>query len=173
MTDMVKYQPTELGTERLGEIIVKSGYFKTRDAAQAIICVLAGAEMGFGPIASMRGVKMVEGELSYSAQLIGAAIKKSGRYDYRVRDWADDRCRIEFYDRGQLIGESSFTLKEAQTAGLASKVNWKNYPKAMLFARALSQGARAHTPDVFSGAVYVPEELEQRIAENTRVDIET
>ncbi|RDT44717.1 hypothetical protein DXF87_27490, partial [Enterobacter roggenkampii] len=33
------------------------------------------------------------------------------------------------------------------------------FPKNMLFARAMSNGVKWFTPDVFSGPVYTPEEL--------------
>ena len=39
---------------QLGQIFVKSGFFAdTRDAAQAIVKVMAGQELGFAPIASI------------------------------------------------------------------------------------------------------------------------
>ena len=47
-----------------------------------------------------------------------------------------------------------------QKDGCNCKANWKNYPKAMMFARAISNGVRTYCPDVFSGMlVYTPDEL--------------
>jgi hypothetical protein len=163
----VEYKPTEIATERLGQIMVKSGFFKDlREEAQAIVKILYGKELGFGPMASVLGVYIVEGKPSLSAQLIAAAIQKSDRYTYRVREWNAKTCRIEFFAaRGvagqgmESLGESNFTIEEAATAGLASKTVWKQYPKAMLWARAMSQGARAYTAEIFSGAIYTPDEL--------------
>ena len=75
----------DMSLETLGQVMVKSGFFSdTRDAAQAIVKILAGQELGFGPIASMQGVYIVKGKTSLSANLVGAAIKRSGRYDYRI-----------------------------------------------------------------------------------------
>jgi hypothetical protein len=45
-------------------------------------------------------------------------------------------------------------MKEAQQAGLAAKDNWKKHPKNMLFARALSNGAKWYCADVFLTATY-------------------
>ena len=90
MNDIVRYEPTPIDTERLGDILVKSGFFKdTKDQAQAIVKMLYGGELGFGPIASMMGVYVVEGKPSMSAQLIASAIQKSGTFNYRVREWTD------------------------------------------------------------------------------------
>lgn len=163
----VQYKPTEITTERLGQIMVKSGFFKDlREEAQAIVKILYGKELGFGPMASVLGVYIVEGRPSLSAQLIAAAVQRSDRYTYRVREWTPMICRIEFFGAiGQAgqgmesLGEASFSMPEAQAAGLAGKQVWKSYPKAMLWARAMSQGARAYCAEIFLGAIYTPEEL--------------
>jgi len=146
---------------RVSAMLAKSGYFKdAKDAAQAGVKVLAGMEMGFGAFASMTGIYLIDGKLSVSANLLAQAIKRSGRYDYRIREHTDTACRIVFYEGGEEIGESSFTLEDAKRAGVAGRGPWRSYPQAMLFARALSQGARWHTPDVLGGsAAYLPEEL--------------
>jgi hypothetical protein len=37
---------------------------------------------------------------------------------------------------------------------------WGKYPRSMLFARAVTDGARTFAPDVFGGAVYGEGELD-------------
>jgi hypothetical protein len=64
---------------------------------------------------------------------------------------------------------TDFTMEEAKQAGVAGKDNWRKYPKAMLFARALSAGVRAHCPDVSVCPVYVPEELGADVNEEGEV----
>ena len=88
---------------RVGEVFVKSGFFAdTRDAAQAIVKVMAGQELGFAPIASMTGVYIVKGKVSLSANLIAAAVKRSGRYTFRVRKHDATICEIEFFECDKL-----------------------------------------------------------------------
>ena len=146
--------------QSLGEVFVKSRFFQdSQDAAQAIVKVMAGAELGFPPIASMTGVYIVKGKVSLSANLIAAAIKRSGRYTYRVRKLDDSGCVIEFFENGESIGESSFAREDAQRAQLLGKETWRSFFRNMAFARALSNGAKWHCPDVFGGPVYTPEEL--------------
>jgi RecT family protein len=159
----------QLDLMTLGRVLVQSGFFKdTRAEAQAVVKVMAGAELGFGPIASMQGIYIVEGKVSLSAGLIAAAVQRSGRFSYRVREWTDDECRIEFFEGSESLGFGSFTAAEAQRAGLAGKGPWRSYPKAMLWARAMSQGARAHCPAVFNGGIYTPEELGEEVDEEGR-----
>lgn len=161
---------------RLGNMLASSGYFKdARDAAQAGVKVLAGLEMGFGAFASMTGIHLIDGKPSVGANLLAQAVKRSGRYNYRVTKHTDQECVIAFFEHGEPIGESSFSMKDAQAAGVAGRGPWKAYPKAMLFARALSQGVRWHCPDVLGGTTaYVPEELGASVdGDGNVIDVES
>ena len=154
----------QLDVMELGALLSKSGYFKdATDAAQAVVKVLAGQELGFGPVASMTGIHIIKGRVTLSANLLGAAIKRSGRYDYHVGHLDDTECAIGFFagvgDEKRQIGISTFTIDDAKRAGLVNGDNWKKYPRNMLFARALSNGAKWYCPDVFGGPVYTPDEL--------------
>ena len=146
----------------LGKTLAASGYFNdTRDAAQAAVKVLAGQELGLGPIASMTGIYIVKGRVTMSANLMAAQIKRSGRYNYRVTTMTNDAVVVEFYENGQSIGVSSYTADDAKAAGLwGSSDPWKKSPRNMLFARAMSNGAKWFTPDIFAGPVYTPDEME-------------
>jgi len=148
---------TELQT--LGAVLAKSGFFAdTKDAAQACVKVMAGMELGFPAIASITGVYIVKGKVSLSANLIAAAIKRSGKYNYRVRQLDEAGCKIEFFEGGESLGVSSFTKKDAQDAGLVGDT-WKKFFRNMAFARALSNGAKWFTPDIFGGPIFTPDEL--------------
>lgn len=153
----------------IGTVFFQSGLFKdTRSAAAAITKVLAGQEMGVPPMEAMRGFHVYEGNVHFSAGLVGALIKRSRQYDYRVKEANDSVCVIEWRERVntglpiapkyEVVGESSFTRAEAEAANLLRKANWQTYAEDMLFARALTRGARRYCPDVFGGAVYVPGE---------------
>lgn len=144
----------------LGEVLAASGFFQdSRGAAQAAVKVMAGQEMGFGPVASMTGVYIVKGRVTISANLMAAAIKRHPAYTYRVREHTDTVCVIDFIEDGEVIGTSSFSWEDAKKGGLTGSATWKNYPRNMLFARALSNGAKWYCPDVFGGPIYTPDEL--------------
>lgn len=149
---------------RLGRLFAESGFFKdSRDAAQCTVRILAGMELGHAPFASITGVHLIQGKPTYSAGLIAATVKRSGRYTYRVNEHTDEVCALTFLERDGgtwlLIGESRFTLEDAKKAGLLSNPTWKSYPRNMLFSRALTNGVRWHCPDVFNSPVYTPDEL--------------
>ena len=157
-------QVNEMSLEGMAEHFLASGYFKDiSDPSKAIVKIMAGREVGIPPIASMMGLYIVEGKVTYSATTIGALIKRAG-YSWVV-SWTDDNgCILNFRDKnGTNLGTSSFSMADAKTAGLVGKPTWAKYPKAMMFARALSQGGRWFCPEVFSGGCYTPEELDPSI----------
>ena len=148
----------------LCDVFVKSGIFAdVKDQAQAIVKVLAGREIGLTPLESMMNLYIVKGRVAASAKVISSLIKKSRAYDYKIVKLTDDECQIEFVKIGAegvetTLGVSGFTLKDAARAGVVNGQNWKSYPRNMMFARAMTNGARWFCPDVYSG--YAEEELE-------------
>ena len=159
MTNELDQSMTLSETMELAKAMAKSGFFAdSRDAAQAVVKILAGRELGFGPVASMTGVNIIKGKVSLSANLIAASIKRSGRYNYRVVQMDDNQCSIDFYENGNKIGTSTFTLDDAKRAGLGGP-NWQKFPRNMLFARAISNGAKWYCPDLSGGPLYTPDEL--------------
>jgi hypothetical protein len=144
--------------ERAAKAMATSGYFTdSRDFSQAVVKIMAGQEMGFGVFASMTGIYIIKGRPSIGANLMAAAVKGSGRYNYRVVEMTDKNCSIDFFENGEKIGNSSFNAEDAKKAGTQ---NMDKCPRNMLFARAISNGVKWFTPDVFNGSpVYTPEEL--------------
>ena len=160
-TKALAHRPSWSDIQRIGEDFYKSGMFSdVKNAMQAIVKIQAGNELGLPPFASISGINIIQGKAVLGANLIATLIKNDPRYDYRIVKSTDEICEIKFYENGAEIGTSSFTIKEAQTAGLTGKDNWKKYASDMLFARAISRGSRRHTPGIFGGApVYTPDEL--------------
>jgi hypothetical protein len=107
----------------------------------------------------MDGIDIIDGRLAPNAGLTAALIKRSGRYNFAVVESSPAGCRLRFTDHGEVIGEVSFTADDAKRAGLTGKQNWTKWPEDMMFARALTRGARRFCADVFMGSVYTPEEL--------------
>lgn len=157
---------------RIAKAMVASEYF--RDAAtvaQAVVKMLAGKELGIPPVASMQGVYIVRGRISLSSNVIGALIKRSGKYNYLVKKLTNAECEIEFYERDYSTniwrhsGTSSFSVDDAKRAGIVRSGRdgdgpWITHPRNMLFARALTNGARWFCPDCFNGPISTPEELQ-------------
>ena len=154
----------------LAQVIADSRAFpECRSPAAAAVRILAGREMGIGPIAAVGGIRVQNGRVSMDAVLMAGCIRRSNDYDYQVVEHTAENCVLHFTRRGELIGLSTFSIADAERAGLTKNDTWSKYPRNMLFARALSNGARWYCPDIFGGgSVYTHEELGVTVDEEGR-----
>jgi len=169
--EIVKQEPiirTMEDAEKAARAMSASGFFAdSKQASQAVVKILAGQELGFGPFASMTGVNIIQNKPVLAANFMAAAIKRGGKYNYRILSLTDSGCELEFYEDGKPVGKSAFNAEDAKKAGLVDKENWKKYPRNMYFARALSNGQKWYCPDIFNGAtVYTPDELGATVNED-------
>jgi len=151
---------------RIADMMAKSGFFDDAVSAhQAGVKIMAGMELGIPPVASVRGIDIIDGNTSLSSALLAALIKQHPRYDYEVLTSTDEECEIAFYQDGERQGTASFSMDEARSIEykegktLAEKNNWQNYPSDCCFARAISRGRRRFCPDVGLGKLYTAEEM--------------
>jgi hypothetical protein len=156
----------------LAKAFAESGMFAdTKSAAQAIVKIQAGQEIGIPPFAAMTGIHIIQGKPTIGAGLIASRLKGSGKYDYRVVEASEKVCSIDFYQGNTKIGNSTFTIEDARKA-LTKNID--KFPKNMLFARAISNGVKWYCPDIFSGPVYVPEEMQVVTTEEaTHIEVDT
>lgn len=147
--------------QALAKVFVESKMFPDiTTLAQATVKILAGRELRMGPFEAMRSIDIIKGRTALNAGYISSRIKQSGRYDYKIVTLDRTKCALRFFENGAEVGVSEYTMEDAKQAGNAGKDNYKNHPRNMLFARALTNGARWYCPDVFGGAVYTKDELE-------------
>jgi hypothetical protein len=156
----------------LGQTMVQAGMIDgPKAAAQAAVKIMAGQALGVDPVSSMRGIFIIGSTFGFMANLLASRIKGSGKYDYRVLAHTDEVCTIQFYEivggKRVELGTEKFTIEDAKHQGTK---NIEKYAKNMLFARALSNGAKFHCPDVMNG---LPIQTEADNAEPMMVDSTT
>jgi len=156
----------------ISKAFYESGMFTDiKSVAQAMVKISAGQEIGIPPFASMTGIHIIQGKPTIGAGLIASRLKGSGKYDYRVVEASEKVCSIDFYQGNTKIGNSTFTIEDARKA-LTKNID--KFPKNMLFARAISNGVKWYCPDIFSGPVYVPEEMQVVTTEEaTHIEVDT
>jgi len=153
----------------MAKTFAESGMFTdAKQMGQAFVKIQAGQEIGVPPFAAMSGIHIIQGKPTLGAGLIAATVKGSGKYDYKVKLMDEKICSIDFYQGVEMIGNSSFTIEDAKKA-LTKNID--KFPKNMLFARAISNGVKWFCPDVFSGPVYVPEEMPTITEDVTHVEV--
>ena len=131
-----------------------------RNRPEAVLAaVLYGHELGLGPMQSLASINVIDGRPAASPELMRALIARAGhRVD--VVDSTDIAVTLtgQRADTGA-TATVTWSTADAQRAGLMTKQNWKQYPRAMLLARATSELARTLFADVIAGLSYTPEEI--------------
>ena len=165
----------QLDPMTVASVFRASGMFPDiQSEAAAATKIIIGRGLGITDFDAMSGLHIIKGKAVLAANLMAAAIQRAGKYDYRAMV-TDDEARIEFRQRTndggwETIGITSFTMDDAKRAGLGGD-NWRKYPKAMLFARAISAGYKAHCPDALGAApVYVEAHGESEIPEEPKAE---
>jgi len=153
----------------ISEEIYKSRLFADlQNKEQAYAKIIAGRELGLGPMTSLALIYVVHGRTALEAELMGGLVKQTEKYNYRFKKMTNEECVIDFYENGKLAGTSTFTIDDARRAELTNKDNWKKYPRNMLIARALANGARWFCPDAIHGA-YTYDEMGLEVDAEGRV----
>lgn len=155
---------------RAAVLISKSGFAPKGMTTEAVAAsILFGAELGQGPMWSVRSIALINGRPSLYGDALLALVHKSGF----LRDLKEERIGGDSIasdgfgwkltasrsDTGVTMWRQ-FTVADAKAANLLNKPGpWKQYPERMLWNRARAFLFRDLFSDVLSG-VHVAEESE-------------
>lgn len=164
----VRFLPTPDEAERVYALAKRIGATEfvpkaLRGRPEAILAaMLTGREIGIGPMHALRSIDVIDGKPSLSAELMASLVLRAGHYLWVVES-TEKECTVAGRRRGWPDRipdqEVTWSMEDATRAGLAGKSNWKNYPRAMLRARATSELCRMAFADVVERVGYVAEEL--------------
>jgi hypothetical protein len=127
---------------------------------KAILIMLKGKEAGIAPLQALAHIHVIDGKPSMSAELMLSQLYKNIQgFVHQFAQSDNKACRVKVRRPGTDWMDFSFTIEDANAAGLTGKGPWKAYTAAMLRARCLSAMARAVGPDALAGISYTPEEL--------------
>lgn len=160
MTELVPVRPVDDWVNILGPVGDLAGKIASTEfapkglrgkPAAVAAAILTGRELQLGPMASLRGVQVIDGTPSLTAQMTAARILAAGHQLQWIE--STDKSATVRITRCDGLGEAEarFTIADAQRAGLAQKTNWVHWPRAMLRARALSECAGMICADVILG----------------------
>lgn len=126
---------------------------------EATAAILAGAEVGLSPMASLRAFDNIQGTPAPKAITLRAIVQAQG-HEVRIEESSDTRAVVAVRRKGSDEWQRSvWTIDRARKMGLTNKDQWKNQPAAMLIARATSEGCRWIAADAIMGMPYSVEEL--------------
>lgn len=153
------------GLIAISDRIAKTEFVPTnlRGKPDAVLaCVLAGREIGIGPMQSLQQISIIQGRPAPSPELMRCQVLRGG-HSFEIEEHGEKSVTVSGLRRGQPEIRRlriTWSMDDARRAKLADKDTWKSYPRAMLLARATAELCRAIFPDAISGMSYVPEELE-------------
>lgn len=131
-------------------------------AADVLVSIMTGAELGLPPMSSIRGVSIINGKPVLNAATMVGLLLGSGLVDYiEPTEYTDKAVTWEAKRRGGSgrIQQIRWTIDDAKRAGLyPSRDNWRCYPREMLSSRSSASLCRIVAPDLLAG-VYDPDEL--------------
>jgi len=183
---------------KISSKLSKSGLFRTRrkvgdkwieeyaSEADVFMIALSGIDFGLSAAASARHLKMIQGALSVSAELMRARLHQFGyEYDLEIsptivgfpvksfQGYGNNRREIEKQQKGpesitvhlwrranpETRWSATYTIAEAVQAGLTKgEGGWDKNPEDMLVARGTTRVVRRYAPEILNKA-YLPEEL--------------
>lgn len=157
--------PTSLPeVQSMAEVLSKSTLLPDAlkgKAADVVVQILAGQELGLAPMASIRGVHIVQGKPLLSADTMVALVMGSGLCEYfSLVEETETKVVYETKRKGSPHTQrASWSDEDTKLAGLNTKDNWRLHRKQMRRARARAILARDVYPDVLAGC-YDPDEIQ-------------
>ncbi len=158
--------PRTIGeVQTLAELFSKSSLLPEAlrgKAADVLVSIMAGQELGLSPMAALRGVHVVQGKPVLSADTMVGIVLGSGLAAYFSCVAESDESVT--YETKRVNSpqpqRGTWTMADAKRAGLTGNPTWAKYPRAMMKARAKAALARDVYPDVLAGC-YDPDEASE------------
>jgi len=144
--------------QQMAEVAAGSKMFGFKNTQEAMAIMLLCQAENLHPAVAMRDFHVIQGRPALKADAMLARFQQAGG-KVEWKEYTDEKVTGVFsHPQGGTL-ELSWTLAKAKAIGIANKDNWKNYPRAMLRARVVSEGIRSVYPGCVVG-VYTPEEVQ-------------
>ena len=144
--------------QQMAEVASKSRMFGFKNPEEAMAIMLLCQAENLHPAIAMRDFHIIQGRPALKADAMLARFQQAGG-SVQWKDYTDEKVTGIFSHPSGGSLEVSWSLAQAKSIGIANKDNWRNYPRAMLRARCVSEGIRSVYPGCVVG-VYTPEEVQ-------------
>jgi len=144
--------------QTMAEVAAGSKMFGFKNPQEAMAIMLLCQAEDLHPAIAMRDYHVIQGRPALKADAMLARFQQAGgAVNWKV--YEDEQVTGVFSHPAGGSLEVTWTLAKAKLIGIANKDNWRNYPRAMLRARCVSEGIRSVYPGCVVG-VYTPEEVQ-------------
>lgn len=127
----------------------------------ATAALLLGAELGLDPIASLRALYVIRGQVAIYARMKLALLLSRGHRVWTEFE-SDEKIVVAGHrkDDAEHVQRVTWDVERAKRAGFTRNELYRTNPRAMLFARASSELASRLAPDVLAG---IPEDTAEEL----------
>jgi hypothetical protein len=136
-----------------------------------LIAVQMGAEFGLQPLQALQNIAVINQRPCMWGDAVKGLVEASGLLEYCRETWDEETqtatCIAKRAGKPEPISKT-FSIKDAERAGLASRDTYKRYPQRMCQMRARSWVLRDEFADVLKGLRLREEEEDQRHTESVR-----
>ena len=153
--------------ERMALAVSKSNLFGVKTPEQAIALMLVAQAEGMHPAIAATHYHLINGRPTLKADAMLSRFQAAGG-TVNWKTYTDAEVTGTFsHPQGGRV-DITWTVAQAQTAGLTKNPTWRQYPRQMLRSRCISEGIRTVYPGVTVG-VYTPEEVQDFAPEPPRM----
>jgi len=197
-TEIIKAESSQIGKfdnfnnleemTKFASTLISSGILPVnyKSPESVIATIIQGKELGLKAMTALQNIHFIAGKPTLGVNAISALIRGRGIDFQTIRDAEpvknaegkniDLVTTIRFFRFSPILNkvleeECSFSWQDAVAAGLTGKDVWKKFPKAMLYARCLSMGARRVANDILLG-IYETTEMADSTNTNYNLDEE-
>jgi hypothetical protein len=140
----------------MASAVAKSGLFGIKTPEQGVALMLIAQAEGLHPAIAARDYHVIQNRPALKTDAMLARFQQAGgKVAYEA--YTEDRVSATFSHPAGGSITIEWTMDMARKAGLAGKDNWRNYPRAMLRARVISEGIRTVYPGCVVGTYSVEE----------------
>lgn len=134
-------------------------------AADILIAVQMGIELGLKPIQSLQNIAVINGKPCIYGDVLMSLTKIHPEFE-DIKEHFDEKLQAavcEVKRRGQTLHIAIFSIEDAKKAGLWNKPGpWTQYPKRMLQMRARGFALRDTFPDALQGLILAEEAMDYK-----------
>ncbi len=144
------------------------------NGSQLAMVLMAGYEAGMRPMESINAYYIVNGKITIWGSAVIQQLRKAG-WEITWGESTDKIATVTItHKKRSEKATETYTIEEAQAAGLTGKTPWQKYPKSMLRHKAIAQAVRFTCPEVLGG-FYMKEDIDGSVldVEATEKTVET
>jgi hypothetical protein len=135
MSDLIIQGNEWAAIKEQAQILFNSGFLPQaiKNANQCLTIAMMGRELELSPMAALTNISVIQGKPCMESKLMLALVfRKYPTAYYAVKLSTAKMAIVELARPGMPVSEFSYTIEQAQAAGLTSKDSWKKYPEDML-----------------------------------------